>query len=78
MTHYALLAGAGGWFPLAASGGTESIENIGGIDYKVHTFTSTGSFIISSAPPTATIEAFLWGGGGGIGGFTDTSGDPGR
>ena len=70
MTHYALLAGAGGWFPLAASGGTESTENIGGIDYKVHKFTTTGTFTISRAGTQGLIQVFMWGGGGGIGGYS--------
>ena len=39
MTHYALLVGAGGWFPMSASGGTESTEDIGGVDYRVRKFT---------------------------------------
>ena len=43
MTHYALLVGAGGWFPLAATGGTITTEDISGVDYKVHTFTSSGT-----------------------------------
>jgi hypothetical protein len=59
MTHYTLLVGAGGWFPIAASGGTESTENIGGIDYKVHKFTSTGTFTISSAGTQGVAELTL-------------------
>ena len=78
MTHYALLVGAGGWFPMTASGGTESTEDIGGVDYRVHKFTSNGTFTVSIKGTQGTVQAFLWGGGGGCGGFTDTTGDPGR
>ena len=78
MTHYALLVGAGGWFPMSASGGTESTEDIGGVDYRVHKFTSNGTFTVSIKGTQGTVQAFLWGGGGGCGGFTDTAGDPGR
>jgi hypothetical protein len=74
MTSYALLVGAGGWFPTIATGGTITTENIGGIDYNVHTFTTSGTFTITSAGSQSTIEAFLWGGGGGLGGFTDVGG----
>jgi hypothetical protein len=81
VTGYAKVSGV--WEPvyysfIQATGGSISDTTIGGVPYRVHTFTSSGTLSISSAPPTATIEAFLWGGGGGIGGFTDTSGDPGR
>jgi hypothetical protein len=78
MTSYALLVGAGGWFPTIATGGTITTEDIGGIDYNVHTFTTSGTLAITSAGTESKIEAFLWGGGGGYGGFTDTNGDPGR
>lgn len=78
MTSYALLVGAGGWIPTIATGGTITTEDIGGIDYNVHTFTTSGTFAITSAGTQGTIEAFLWGGGGGFGGFTDAAGDPGR
>jgi len=57
MTHYALLAGAGGWFPTIATGGSVTTQDIGGIDYSVHTFTTSGSLTISNAGSEAEIEA---------------------
>ena len=60
MTSYSILVGAGGWFPTIATGGTITTEDIGGIDYNVHTFTTSGTFTITSAGSQSTIEAFLW------------------
>ena len=79
MTHYALLVGAGGWIPTAASGGTESTQDINGITYKVHKFTSTGDFVITNFGTERSIEVFMWGGGGAVGGYNAPGGlDPGR
>lgn len=46
---------------IVATGG--SITTIG--DYKIHEFTSSGTFTITSAPAAATLEAMVVGGGGG-------------
>ena len=46
-----------------ASGGTESTS--GG--YKIHKFTSTGNFIVSSAPAGSTVDVLVIAGGGGGG-----------
>jgi hypothetical protein len=49
----------------SATGGTETTINIGGVDYKVHTFTSSGSFTVLSG--TANVEYLVIAGGGGGG-----------
>ena len=70
--------GLGGSFYLQALGGTITTQTISGIVYSVHTFTSSGNFQVTNPGKFKTVETFLWGGGGGYGGFTDTNGDPGR
>ncbi|ETB63583.1 TPA: hypothetical protein DIC38_02645 [Candidatus Nomurabacteria bacterium] len=47
---------------VVASGGTETTINVGGIDYKVHTFLSSGTFTVTSG---GGIEYLVVGGGGG-------------
>jgi hypothetical protein len=49
----------------AASGGTETIVNVGGTNYKVHTFTTSGTFTVQSG--TASVEYLIVAGGGGGG-----------
>ena len=49
---------------IEASGGTES--SAGG--YKYHTFTSSGTFTVSSAPSGITLDAIIVAGGGAGGG----------
>lgn len=46
---------------VAASGGTETVITVGGRPYRVHTFTSNGTFTVTTA---GKIECFLVGGGG--------------
>jgi hypothetical protein len=70
--------GFGSISKIIATGGTVTTQNISGVIYSVHTFTTSGDFVIQSPGKSKTVEAFLWGGGGGYGGFTDTSGDPSR
>jgi len=61
---------------VVASGGTETVITVAGRPYRVHTFTSNGTFTVTTA---GKIECFLVGGGGAggqsIGDFdyTDTS-----
>ena len=55
---------------VVASGGTESVVNIGGQLYRVHKFTSNGTFAVSNG---GTVEAFLVGGGGAGGSVGVTS-----
>lgn len=50
---------------VVATGGTVSSITVGGINYIFHTFTSTGTFTITSG--AAQIDVFLVGGGGGGG-----------
>ena len=56
--------------PIAATGGTITTYSSGGIDYKVHRFTSNGTFSVSSVPTGTGYDAinYLIVGGGGSGG----------
>jgi len=49
---------------LQASGGTETTITDGGVDYKVHTFTSSGTFTVTVA---GEVEYLVVAGGGGGG-----------
>lgn len=46
---------------IVATGGTITTSG----NYKIHEFTSSGTFTVTSAPAGATVEAMLVGGGGG-------------
>jgi len=74
MTLYPFLIGSGGFNSVIATGGTITTEIISGKLWQVHTFTSTGDFIIANPGQYGTIETFLWGGGGGLGGYTGPGG----
>lgn len=49
---------------IVASGGTSYTDPLDG-NYRIHQFTSSGTFTITSCPIDATIEAMVVGGGGG-------------
>ena len=49
--------------PMTATGGTESTYTSGSVDYKVHTFTSSGTFAVSGS--TATVDYLVVAGGAG-------------
>jgi hypothetical protein len=51
-----------GNFPLTATGGTVTEINVGGIDYKVHTFITNGIFEVTSG--SGYVEYLIVGGGG--------------
>ena len=55
----------------SATGGTVTDIAVGGIDYRVHTFTSSGSFVVTNG---GSVEYLVVGGGGG-GGSTRTTED---
>ena len=59
---------------ISATGGTTSYYATGGIPYKVHTFTTTGSnnFVVT-ATGTPTVDILLVGGGAAGGGVTSTT-----
>lgn len=50
-----------------ATGGTISTINISGTNYKLHTFTNTGSNTFTVSGASGTVDVFLVGGGGGGG-----------
>lgn len=51
---------------IVATGGIETTDG----DFKIHTFTGDGDFIISSAPPGSLVEYLMVAGGGAGGGAT--------
>ena len=55
------VANQGGTVPIEATGGTITTHGI----YKVHTFTSSGTFQITANPAAATMDVLMVGGGGG-------------
>jgi hypothetical protein len=52
--------------PIVATGGTTSEITVGGINYKVHTFTSNGTFTVTGGT-LSNVEYLIVGGGGGSG-----------
>ena len=59
----AAILGAAGGGSFEASGGTETTYTDGGVDYKAHTFTSSGTFTVAGAGDT-TIDFLVIAGGG--------------
>ena len=53
---------------------TANIDGQGTKNYKVHTFTSSGTFAVSSVGTDATISVLCVGGGGGAGAYASSSG----
>ena len=70
--------GGAGYFSypfIRATGGTITTQDIGGTTYNVHTFTSSGSFVVTTIGQSGgTLETFLYGGRGGAGGYTEPGG----
>ena len=64
-----LAFGGGAGNPIVASGGVISDYEDGGVKYRAHIFTNSGTFNISEAAGDAAIEYLVVGGGGG-GGYT--------
>ena len=61
--------------PITADGGTVTEITDGGNNYRIHTFTSSGTFTVSSTGTTnAEVEYLAVGGGGGGGNSTDSGG----
>ncbi len=63
---------AGGGSSASVTGGTITDINVGGVDYRVHTFTNSGSLNISGG--SVNIEYLIVGGGGGGAGATGNAG----
>jgi hypothetical protein len=59
------------WTPGIVATGGNTVVDLG--DYRYHTFTASGSFVVTSAPGNATIE-YLVVAGGGAGGGGDVGG----
>ena len=60
---------AGGAGEITATGGTTSIETIGGTNYKIHAFTGNGTFEVTAG--SGDVDVLLVGGGGSGGGSLD-------
>jgi len=58
-----------------ASGGTETTATISGVNYKIHAFTSSGTFTVTTG--SAAIDVLIVSGGGGGGGSTAGGGGAG-
>jgi len=65
----------GQWQPLSnvftAVGGVETTATVGGVNYKIHTFTSSGSFQVLSG--TSQVDFLLVAGGGGSDSWANTN-----
>ena len=59
------------WVNFVSKGGTESTANIGGQDYKIHAFTSSGTF---ETTQQLTVDYLMVAGGGGGSGADDVNG----
>lgn len=68
------LTGEATALPVVATGGT--VTTVG--DYKVHTFTNSGTFTVTQAPAGATVSVMVVGGGGGGGSNAGGGGGGGR
>jgi hypothetical protein len=67
MLFRALIAAAGNSaIPFSATGGTVTEVTDGGINYKVHTFTSSGTFTVVSGEAEVEYLVVAGGGGGGM------------
>ena len=71
-----LLLGALGSASFDATGGTITTYSSGGIDYKVHSFTSTGNTTFNVLAG-GDVEYLIVAGGGGGGGYAPEPGSPG-
>lgn len=70
-----VIAGSG-FAPIEATGGTVTDITVDGVDYRVHSFTSTGTstFTVNAIGDDATVEYLIVAGGGGGGnGWVSTS-----
>ena len=68
MTIYNVLGGLSGVIFTSASGGSLSTQTIGSEIFNVHRYTGNGSFTVSIAGTTPTVDVQMWGAGGGNGG----------
>ena len=62
--------------PISATGGTVSDVTIGGVDYRIHAFTSTGTStfeVVSLGTTTGEVDVLVVAGGGGGGGHTNST-----
>jgi len=64
-----------GYAPISASGGSESVIDAGGVDYRVHVFSGNDTFTVNSTGSSdPTVEFLVVGGGAGGGGDGSTDG----
>lgn len=63
-----------GFVPMGASGGTLGTVTVGDIEYRTHTFTTAGTFVVGTAGVSAELECLFVAGGGGGGGASSGNG----
>ena len=68
-TTVAIWLGASSFEPIVATGGAESLISIDGVQWKIHSFTSTGSLSVSSVGSIGQADYLVVAGGGGGGGY---------
>jgi hypothetical protein len=49
---------------MSASGGEENTYSIGGVNYKSHTFLTSGNFVVTESGTVGTVDILVVGGGG--------------
>ena len=62
------ILGGAGFSPIVASGGTTNTYTDGGVEYKSHTFTSSGTLTVSDVGSEGEVQFMLLAGGGAGGG----------
>ena len=68
-TTVAIWLGASSFEPIVATGGSEYLISIAGVQWKIHSFTSTGSLSVSSVGSIGQADYLVVAGGGGGGGY---------
>jgi hypothetical protein len=68
-TTVALWLGVSAFEPIVATGGTEYLISIDGVQWKVHSFTATGSLSVSSIGSIGQADYLVVAGGGGGGNY---------
>lgn len=70
-------SGPAAFQPVEATGGTVTDIDVDGVTYRVHTFTSTGTFEVTDSGTDATVDYLVVAGGGGGGGAGASGGSGG-
>lgn len=71
---HSVLAGTKGFQSVIATGGTISDIEIDGVIYRIHAFTSDGTFNVTKLGTYDTVDVLVVAGGGGAGGLVFSNG----